>query len=49
MDLSFNGTCPDLFGARESWKIKEFALDLKEINSDEFKKDIRQLSERFST
>ena len=29
--------------------MNEFALDLKEINSDEFKKDISQLSERFST
>jgi len=29
--------------------MKEFALDLKEINSDEFKKDISQLSEKFST
>jgi len=26
--------------------MKEFALDLKEINSDEFKKDISQLSEK---
>jgi hypothetical protein len=49
MDLSFNGNCPDLFGARESWIIKEFALNFKEINSDEFKKDISQLSEKFST
>ena len=29
--------------------IKEFALDHKEINSHEFKKDISQLSEKFST
>jgi diguanylate cyclase len=29
--------------------MKEFALDLKEINSHEFKKDISQLSEKFST
>ena len=29
--------------------IKEFALDLKEINSDEFKKNISQLSEKFAT
>ena len=28
--------------------IKEFALDLKEINSHEFKKDISHLSEKFS-
>jgi diguanylate cyclase len=29
--------------------IKEFALDLKEINSDKFRKDISQLSEKFSS
>jgi diguanylate cyclase len=29
--------------------VKEFALDLKEINSDEFKKDISRLSDKFAT
>ncbi len=29
--------------------LKEFALDLKEINSDGYKEDIGQLSEKFST
>jgi len=29
--------------------LKEFALDLKEINSDGYKEDISQLSEKFST
>jgi len=29
--------------------VKEFALDLKEINSDGFKKDIIRLSDKFAT